>query len=158
MFRDMRRKKQQVTDDECKKILTEGQRGVLSLIGDDGYPYGVPMNYYYAAEENRIYFHGAKSGHKIDAIGACSKACFTVWNQGYKVEGKWYWHVTSVVAFGRITPIDEPELQEERLRSLGLKYYPTPEGVEEELKQDASHAQILAFDIEHMTGKLVKEK
>lgn len=158
MFRDMRRKKREVGIEECKKVLTQGQRSVLSLIGDEGYPYGVPMNYYYAEDENRIYFHGAKAGHKFDAIAACDKACFTVWDQGFKNEGEWYWNVTSVVAFGRIKALDEPELQEERLRTLGLKYYPSPEGVEEELRSDAMAAQIFAFDIEHMTGKLVKEK
>lgn len=158
MFRDMRRKKRQVGEDECKAVLKEGKRAVLSLFGEDGYPYGVPMNYYYAEDENRIYFHGAKEGHKVDAIKACDKACFTVWNDGFKNEGEWYWNITSVIAFGRIRLVDEPELQEERLRALGLKYFPTPEYVEEELRGAGSRAQIFAFDIEHMTGKFIKEK
>lgn len=157
MFRDMRRKKQQVEDAEVKAILSEAKRGVLSLVGDEGYPYGVPMNYYYAEDENRIYFHGAKSGHKFDAIAANDKACFTVLNKGFKNEGEWYWRFTSVIVFGRIYALDEMERQESLLRALGLKYYPTPEGVEEELSS-ADRAQVFVLEIVHMTGKQITEK
>ena len=66
MFRKMRRFKQQITDEECRKILAEEGRGVLSLFGEDGYPYGIPMNYFYDEDENKIYFHCAKEGHKIE--------------------------------------------------------------------------------------------
>lgn len=74
MFRPMRRFKQQITDAECKEILKNEKRGVLSLLGDGGYPYGLPMSHLYSEEDNKIYFHGAKEGHKIDAIKNCDKA------------------------------------------------------------------------------------
>ena len=66
MFRKMRRFKQQITDEECKQILIEEPRGILSMIGDDGYPYGIPLSHWYCEEEGKIYFHGAKEGHKIE--------------------------------------------------------------------------------------------
>lgn len=68
MFRKMRRFKQQITEEECIQILKNTKRGILSLIGDDGYPYGIPLDHWYSEEDNAVYFHGAKEGHKIDAI------------------------------------------------------------------------------------------
>lgn len=68
MFRKMRRFKQQISNEECVEILKNEKRGVLSVIGDNGYPYGIPLNHYYDEKTNSIFFHGAKEGHKIDAI------------------------------------------------------------------------------------------
>lgn len=67
MFRSMRRFKQQLTQEECVEILNTEVRGVLSVLGDDDYPYGIPIDFYYNQQENKIYFHGAKEGHKIDS-------------------------------------------------------------------------------------------
>ncbi len=72
MFREMRRKKQQLSFEECQEILNNEVRGVLSVIGDNGYPYGIPINYKYSTTENKIYFHGAKKGHKIKQFSATS--------------------------------------------------------------------------------------
>lgn len=60
MFRTMRRFKQQISDAECIEILKNTKRGVLSLIGDDGYPYGIPIDHWYCEDDGKIYFHGAK--------------------------------------------------------------------------------------------------
>ncbi len=166
MFREMRRFKQQVSDEECKQILTEEKRAALSVIGEDGYPYAIPVNFYYDENENRIYLHGAKTGHKIDAIKACDKVCLTTWNQGFKKDGRWEWNATSVVVFGRATLLDgmdgdevSKKLQIEKLRKLAEKYYPNQAEVDEEMASSAvSRAQMIAIDIDHMTGKLVNER
>lgn len=159
MFREMRRFKQQVSDDECKKILTEENRGTFSVIGDNGYPYTIPINFYYDETDHKIYFHGAKEGHKVDAINQCNKVCFTTWNQGFKKEGHWEWNVTSVVVFGRVALVTDPTVIEDRLRKLAIKYYPTEVEVEEEMSSSsADRVQLYAIEIEHMTGKLVNEK
>ncbi|MBO6054535.1 MAG: pyridoxamine 5'-phosphate oxidase family protein, partial [Oscillospiraceae bacterium] len=79
MFRELQRKKQQLPMEECIRILKEEPRGVLSVLGDDGYPYGMPMNHYYSEEDGRIYFHGGRTGHKIDAIRRCNKVSFCVY-------------------------------------------------------------------------------
>jgi len=86
MFRPMRRFKQQINDSECKEILKNEKRGVLSLLGDDGYPYGLPMSLLYSEEDNKIYFHCAKEGHKIDAIKNYDKASFCVYDSGFREE------------------------------------------------------------------------
>lgn len=159
MFRKMRRFKQQVSEDECKKILKEEMRAAFSVIGDDGYPYTIPVNFYYDEADGKIYFHGAKEGHKMDAIHQCDKVCLTTWNQGFKKEGHWEWTVTSVVVFGRIKLVTETEVMEDRLRKLAVKYYPTTDEVEKEMTSpDIKRVQLFAIEIEHMTGKLVNEK
>ncbi len=159
MFRPMRRIKQQVSEDECKRILKEETRAAFSVIGDDGYPYTVPVDYYYDEDDNRIYIHGAREGHKIDAVKRCDKVCFTVWNQGYKTEGGWEWNSTSVVIFGRAKLLDDREFWEDKLRKMAFKYYPTAEEAQAEMKKPSVNSvQMIAIDIEHMTGKLVNEK
>lgn len=158
MFRNMRRLKQEVGEEVCRKLLNTERRGVLSVIGDEGYPYAVPVDFYYDEAENRIYFHGAKAGHKIDAIRQCNKVCFTVWNDGELRDGDWAYYVTSVIVFGRASLPTEPELTYEKVRRLGLKYYPSVEEVDAEIERDLSRTQLLVLEIEHMSGKLVHEK
>ncbi len=158
MFRKMRRFKQAVSEAECKKVLTEAKRGTFSVIGDEGYPYSLPINFYYDEKDNRIYFHGAKEGHKVDSIMNCDRVCFTTWDDGFKKEGCWEWNITSVIVFGRAKLIEDKEMKEDRLRKLALKYYPTKEEVEDILARSFDKTQLFAIDIEHMTGKLVSEK
>jgi len=158
MFRKMRRFKQAVSEEECRKILKEEKRGVFSVLGDGGYPYSLPINFYYDEEDNRIYFHGAKEGHKVDAIKNCNKVCFTTWNTGFKTEGHWEWNVTSVIIFGKAKLIEDRKTTEEKVSKLAYKYYPTREEAEEDLARAIDRAQLFAINIEHMTGKLVNEK
>lgn len=159
MFPHMRRSKQQVSADECKRILKEEKRAAFSVIGNEGYPYTVPVNFYYDEADNCIYLHGAKSGHKIDSIKKCNKVCLTTWNQGFKREGHWEWNSTSVVVFGKARFVEDKEVFTDRLRKLAEKYYPTKQEIDYEMASSAmNHVQIIAIEIEHMTGKLVNEK
>ena len=73
MFRKMRRFRQQVSEEECIRVVKSQARGVLSMMGEDGYPYGIPMDHWYCESDGKIYFHGAKEGHKIDALKNCDK-------------------------------------------------------------------------------------
>ena len=158
MFRPMRRKKQEVSREECFRILREEKRAVLSVAGDDGYPYGVPLDFYFDENEETIYFHCAREGHKIDAIKKCDKVCFTVYNQGYRKDGDWSYYVTSVIVFGRAALVTDETVTYEKARALGEKYFPTQEDVERELEQAVKRVQIVAISIDHMTGKLVHEQ
>ena len=159
MFRRMRSAGQQVSEDACKAVLEQEKRAAFSVIGDDGYPYTVPIDFYYDGQENKIYFHGAKEGHKADAIRRCDKVCFTVWNQGFKKEGRWEWNATSVVVFGRVKLVTDPAVKEEKLRSLASKYYPTADEVEKEMTGPGfGQVQLFAIEVEQMTGKLVNER
>ena len=84
----------------CEAVLSRGSHGVLALAGDEGYPYAVPISYVY--EGGKLYFHCAKSGHKLDAIARCPKASFCVVDQDQVVPQEYTTYFRSVIAFGTI--------------------------------------------------------
>ena len=157
MFRKMRRFNQQITDAECKEILKKTKRGVLSLLGEDGYPYGIPIDHWYCEEDGRIYFHCAKEGHKIDAIKACDKASYCVYDEGYRKEGEWALNIKSVITFGRIRLVEDADTAKKICTELVKKFTDDQEYPEKELKNALPRVQCLELVPEHMTGKLVNE-
>lgn len=158
MFRKNRRKKNEISVEEAKKLLHNNKRGALAMIGDEGYPYTIPINFFYAEDENRIYFHSSKVGHKIDSLKANNKVCFTTWDDGILEDGDWAYIVSSCVVFGKATLISDHDLGIDRIKKLAMKYYPTEEEVDEEIKNDFHAVQMVAIDIEHISGKRVQEK
>lgn len=157
MFREMRRFKQAVSAEKCIDVLKNQPRGVLSLIGDEGYPYGVPMDYSYDENSGKIYFHCSKHGHKIDAINACDKASFCVYDEGFLKEGEWALNITSVIVFGKIKPLDDKNKYEQILRSLCHKFTDDEDYINDEIEKHTKNVQILELTPEHITGKLVNE-
>lgn len=157
MFRDMVRKKQKLTNEECIEILISEPRGVLSVIGDDGYPYGLPMNYWYNKKDGSIYFHGSKKGHKIDALKNCNKVSFCVYDKGFRRDGEWALNIKSVIVFGKIEFVEDLDEVVEISRNLGLKYTPDTEYIEEEIKKYSKGVQCLKLIPEHISGKIVNE-
>ena len=101
MFRDIRKKKNQISTEAAERLLREARRGILAVNGREGYPYAIPINYYYDREAQKIYFHGARAGHKAEAIRACDKVCFTVYGGETIREEAWAPYLRSVVVFGR---------------------------------------------------------
>lgn len=157
MFREMRRFKQEISKSECIEVLTNSKRGVLSLIGDNGYPYGVPLDHWYCEEDNRLYFHCAKVGHKMDAIKACDKASYCTYDEGYRKEGEWALNIKSVIIFGRVKLVDDEEKARKICTHLVKKFTDDKEYLEKELKTASSRVQCIELIPEHMTGKLVNE-
>ena len=157
MFRKMRRFKQQITDAECIEILKNTKRGVLSLLGEDGYPYGIPIDHWYCEEDGRIYFHGAKEGHKIDAIKACDKVSYCVFDEGYRKEGDWALNIKSVITFGRIKLVEDEEKAKEICTAITRKFTDDEEYLQKELSNAFARVQCLEIIPEYMTGKLVNE-
>ena len=157
MFRKMRRFKQQISEAECIDILKSTKRGVLSLIGDDGYPYGIPIDHWYCEEDGKIYFHGAKEGHKIDAIKTCDRVSYCVYDSGWRKEGEWTLNVNSVVVFGRISFVTDEEKACMIGRNLCRKFTDDEAYIQRELENALPRAQCLELTIDHMTGKLVNE-
>jgi len=157
MFREMLRIKQALPQEECIRLLTELKRGVLSLNGDDGYPYGMPMNHFYCPEDGKLYFHSALRGHKVDAMEKCAKASFCVYDEGYLNEGDWALNIKSVIVFGKIEKV-EHERAMEVCRLLSRKFTSDEGYIDWEI--DRSGAKTLCFALvpEHISGKLVNEK
>ena len=157
MFREMLRIRKQLPEEECIGILKREPRGVLSVIGDEGYPYGMPMNHYYCEEDGRLYFHGGKRGHKIDAIRRCDKASYCVYDQGFREEGDWALNVRSVIVFGRIVIVEDEARMLEIARRLSCKFTDDEAYIEHELRTSGPNTLMFALVPEHMTGKLVRE-
>ena len=155
MFRELTRKKQQLSDAECRKLLKNEVRGVLALLGDEDYPYAVPINHYYDEEEHRIYFHSGKQGHKIDAIKKHGKASFCIYDSGYTQNGHWSLNIKSVIVFGKITLL--PNVPEEKIIALCHKFTNDEAYIQNEIAHFAANTLVFVLDIEHMTGKLVNE-
>ena len=155
-FRPMRRFKQALPEEECQEILTKAYRGFLSVIGEGGYPYALPVNFLYA--DGHIWFHCALEGHKMDAIRACDKACFSVIDEPVKEEDDWWYHVKSVICFGRIRIVTDDTERLARLRQFGAKYFPEDYDMEVDMLKNGPRAAVLDFKVEHMSGKRVREK
>lgn len=157
MFREMRRSPQALSKEEIAQVLKNEPRGVLSVQGDDGYPYGIPLNHFYDEEANRLVFHGSKIGHKIDSIKRNPKVSYCVFGQEYQKEGDWSKYVKSVVVFGQAQLIEDVEEISTICRKICSKFPCPPEYVEEEIRKDAPKALCIAINIESITGKLVHE-
>ncbi|MCR5486605.1 MAG: pyridoxamine 5'-phosphate oxidase family protein [Lachnospiraceae bacterium] len=157
MFRGMRRFKQQISEEECIRILKEEPRGVLSMIGDDGYPYGIPLDHWYNEADGKLYFHCAKEGHKLDSITKCDKVSYCVYDEGYRKDGEWALNINSVVIFGRMKLVTDADKTREICTNLCRKFTDDEAFLQKELTNALPRVQCLELIIEHMTGKLVSE-
>ena len=151
-FREMRRKRQKLSEEESIGILQKATAGTLALLGDNGYPYAVPISYVYA--DGKLYFHSALSGHKVDAIRNCDKASFCVIDKDDVQPEKYTTYFRSVIAFGRIHIIEDDQEKLETARLLGDRYNPNQEeALQKELEKGLSRMVMIRFDIEYLTGK-----
>ena len=157
MFRDMARKKQMLDEKEIRAILESERRGVLSLHGENGYPYGLPINYLYDAVSGCIYFHSGKVGHKTDAINADNRASFCVYDAGFRKDGEWALNVKSVIVFGKIHALTDRERAREIYRALSRKFTSDTEYIESEIERFESATVCYELRPEHVSGKIVNE-
>ncbi len=152
MFREMRRKKQLLSEMETIRIFERGTSGTLALLGDEGYPYAVPMSYCYV--NGKIFFHCAKSGHKIDAVRSCDKASFCVIDQDQIVPAEFTTYFRSAIAFGRVREIQDDGEKLAAITLLAEKYSPDyTEGRKAEIQREFNALCMLELRIEHMSGK-----
>ena len=158
MFREVARKKNAISKDECEKLLNDQVRGVLAVLGDDGYPYGFPINHFYDDRDGHIYFHSGDVGYKLEAMRRSDKVSFCVYDKGYVKEGDWALNIKSVVVFGRIRFVEDEEKALDICRRLSYKFISSDEYIDDEIRR--SKHRLVCFELvpEHMTGKLVNEK
>jgi len=157
MFRDLIRKNKQLPMEECIEILKSETRGVLSVCGDDGYPYGMPMNHWYNEEDGKIYFHSGKLGHRTDALRRCGKVSFCTYNKGYRKEGEWALNVSSVIVFGKIEIVEDHQRIVDIAAKLSRKFTQDEEYIRREIELYASKTLLLELTPEHICGKSVNE-
>lgn len=162
MFREMRRKKQALSEKDCAAVLNRGTSGVLALLGEEGYPYAVPLSYLYDGE--KLYFHSAKSGHKLDAVRSNPKASFCVIDQDQIIPEEYTTYFRSVIAFGTVRIVEEEEEKRSAIEKLALKYAPedTAENRRNAIDREWAPLCMLEMTVDHLSGKeaieLVRER
>ena len=148
----MRRNRQQLSREECERILGRCTSGVLALTGDGGYPYAVPLSYVYA--DGAIIFHSAVEGHKVDAIKRDNRCSFCVIEQDEIKPAEFTTYFRSVIAFGRIHILETADEKVQALRLLGRRYSPGDEpGLQHEIDKSLDHVLLLRLNIDHLSGK-----
>ena len=151
-FRPMRRNRQQLSREECERILDRCTSGVLALTGDGGYPYAVPLSYVYA--DGAIIFHSAAEGHKVDAIRRDNRCSFCVIEQDDIRPAEFTTYFRSVIAFGRIHILEDTDEKVQALRLLGRRYSPNDEpGLQHEIDKSLDRVLLLRLEIDHLSGK-----
>ena len=159
MFRPVRKKANEISVEEAKKLLRESRRGVLAVNGDDGYPYAVPINYLYDEETQVIIFHGSKVGHKVDALKRSDKVCFTVYgNETVETDEAWAPFLESAVVFGRCRLVADRGESDALCKKFAMKYYPTEKMVDDEVAASGKAVQMFRISIDHISGKKVQER
>ena len=157
MFREVTRKKQALSQEECIELLKNELRGVLSVLGDEGYPYGMPINHFYNERDGKLYFHSGKRGHKVDAIKKHDKASFCVYDEGLREKGEWALNIRSVIAFGRIEIVEDRKTVYRIAEELSRKFTDDDAYIEREIEHAGPRTLMFALAPEHITGKIVKE-
>ena len=155
MFREMRREKQGLSREDSERILAESSWGTLAVLGDDGYPYAVPINHVYY--DGAVYFHCAQQGHKLDAILACDKVSYSVVEFDASLSQEYASAYRSVVIFGRAHIVEDEAEKIASLRAIGMKRHPERERSDEEVAKSGAHLHMVRIDIEHMSGKQSRE-
>lgn len=152
MFRAMRRSRQELEKSECINILNAGKTATVAVLGDDDYPYAVPLNYIYF--NDKIYFHCAKTGHKLDAIKKCDKVSVSIVAQDDIIEEKYTTYFKSVICFGRAKIMTDEAKMREAVTELAKKYCPSQlDGIEAEVNKEFSQMAMVEIEVEHMSGK-----
>lgn len=153
MFRDMRRKRQKLSDDESIRILETMTNGVLAVQGDNDYPYAVPISYVY--HDGHIYMHSALSGHKIDGMHRNEKVSFCVIEKDDVVDKEFTTYFRSVIVFGKVCFVKNDEDKIRILRLLAAKYSPDIDehSTTKEIEKGLRAINIIDLNIEYMTGK-----
>lgn len=156
-FRPLIRKNKELSREECLELLRNEKRGVLSVLGDGGYPYGTPMDHFYNDKDGKLYFHCGRIGHRLDALRANDKVSFCCMDGGTPVPGSWALQVRSVIAFGRVEIIDDRERVYDIAARLSRKFTDDEEYIAREIERSGRGTLLLAMSIEHICGKKVTE-
>ncbi len=160
MFRELNRKTKEIFRSECEEILVRETRGVLSVNGDDGYPYGMPINFYYDPTDGCIYFHTGKrnSSHRLDAIQKSDKVSFCVTEQGTRAAGEWAYTACSVIVFGRMEIVEDMDKIIGVTTALAHKFTQDEGFISREIGRFAKATLLLKLTPEHICGKRVREE
>ncbi|HAB60913.1 MAG TPA: 5-nitroimidazole antibiotic resistance protein [Lachnospiraceae bacterium] len=157
MFREMRRKKQVLSLEENIQVLNRGTSGVLAVSGDDNYPYAVPLSYVY--HDNKIFFHCAKKGHKLDAIFRNEKVSFCVIDKDEVIQDEYTSYFRSVIVFGKARILEDDSEKRKAIEILTARYSPDIEKIHQmhAIDKEYNILCMIELTIDHMSGKEAME-
>ena len=153
MFRELRRKKQALSQQDCTAILRRRTSGILALAEESRYPYAVPISYVYDGES--LYFHCAKSGHKLDILQQNPRASFCVIDQDHVIPEEYTTYFRSVIVFGTLYILEEESEKHAAIEKLAIKYAPndSEENRQKAITREWSSLCVLKMTCEHLSGK-----
>jgi len=154
MFREIRRKDRLVSNEAGVELLKKSDYGVLSVLGDDDYPYGVPVNFAY--KDNFIYIHCFLDGHKVDAIKKHPKVCMTVVGDSVVLKDQIATNYISAIAFGTAEIVAPPEVEKRKIAFDAIldKYIPgEEERTSKYVADNDKNTNAIIIKIEHLTCK-----
>ena len=157
MFRELTRINKKLSMEECISILKKEKRGVLSLKGDNDYPYGMPMNHWYNDDNGKIYFHCGKVGHRADALKKDNRVSFCVYDEGFRNSGEWALNIKSVIVFGKIEIVDDANRIIDITTKLSRKFTNDDTYIRKEIEENLHRTLLLELTPEHICGKFVNE-
>ncbi|MGE5353164.1 MAG: pyridoxamine 5'-phosphate oxidase family protein [Acidobacteriota bacterium] len=148
----IRRAEYAASESQAKEILEKGDHGVLSTTSRDGFPYGIPMSYWY--KDDMIYFHCAKEGHKLDNIKTDNRVSFCVIGKNEVLPGDFTANYESAVVFGHAYEITGSE-KEEAMLEMVKKFSPDfMEQGKEGIKRADAKMSVYKIVAEQVTGKI----
>ena len=156
-FREVARKKRALSKEECIRLLSEQKRGVLAVLGDDDYPYALPINHFYDSESGKLFFHSGKAGHKVEAMARHKKVSFCVYDEGYRKPGEWALNIKSVIVFGTVEAVEDYEEAMALCRRLSHKFTDDEAYIDREIEKYGKGTLVFALTPEHITGNMVEE-
>ena len=149
MFKPLRKPEREMSKEFVEAILDGADYGVLFLLTEDGYPYGVPVNFVY--HNNAIYFHGGKAGLKYTSALSHPKACFTIVTKHLVLPKQYTTAYQSVIAFGTISFVED---KDEATQVFCDKFVgPHKEEAKRRINAGLDYMALYKFEIEHITGK-----
>ncbi len=152
MFREMRRKEKQLTPEETVQMLEKTTYGTLALLGDDGYPYSLPISFVY--RDNKIFFHGAMQGHKVDAIRREPKVSLSIVERNEVLPEKFDTLYRSAIVFGKARVLEDPQEKKDALMTVIGKYSSEyMQSGQAYIERALNGVCVMEIEIEHMTGK-----
>ncbi len=157
MFRELIRKNRKLSFNECIDILKTEKRGVLSVIGDNDYPYGMPMNHFYNEDDGKIYFHCGKIGHRLDSLKNNNKVSFCTYDKGFSTPDSWALNIKSVIVFGKIEIVDDIERITDISAKLSHKFTNDNDYIKSEIEKFAHKTLLLELTPDHICGKIIEE-
>jgi len=157
MEHKMRRSDRSLGELQAREIMARAEHGFLATVGEDGWPYGVPVNHVLAG--NVLYFHCALAGHKLENLAHEARVCYTAVASAEVVPEETTTLYESAVAFGRARVVDDPAEKRRALELLGNRFCPGLEAkVQEAIRGTGAGTRVVRIDIERITGKSNRPK